>query len=358
MNIFKYFQKFATKDTLTDEEIRQKNLRALQYCKTPKELNDALNKFKYGIVIDENVVTENIDYNKYLTISPQDFLTYCCGTCWDYTEFESWFFDNFFNYKFTKKPLRNGYYSLYYMQHQDNDNDMPSHAWLAYMKDNRVYAFESSWKMEQGIHEYSSEFDMLLDYDSKQRKCFEEEHLTKGLIFKYERINSYNLDVETFMKRIYINNGKVVKSDYKEYPIEVEALEHTEGFLDALDVVNSLSEEDKKMFGDHYKDSLNIVSRKIQYDYGMPIGFCDAYKNSKTNNAVIICAVKNEYRKKGVAKKLVNRVLNNLKLQGFEKAIWVCDKKNFSSIHTALACKFIKYAESKNQLKFIYELNG
>ena len=79
--------------------------------------NNRLNKYDYGIVVDGKAYTNNIDFSKYTTIDPDTFELYQCGTCWDYTEYESKVFEDKFCFDFTLNALKHDReFSLYYMQ--------------------------------------------------------------------------------------------------------------------------------------------------------------------------------------------------------------------------------------------------
>ena len=169
---------------------------------SPEGLNKILNGFKYGIVLHGEGKTQtgkDIDYSKYITSDIRTFLTYSTGTCWDYTNFEAWWFENKLGYKITNKPLKNGTFSTYYIMHRDKDGDMPSHTWLAYMKSGKVYLFESSWKDKVGIKEFDSEAEMIDYYEKAHR----EYHKTNNEVFICKYIpDNVEVDVETFMKKV------------------------------------------------------------------------------------------------------------------------------------------------------------
>lgn len=116
-------------------------------------LNDTLNDFNYGIVVDGQVVTENLDFDKYRTLSSKEFLKYKTGVCWDYTHFEALYFTRMLEMPLVKGDwLRfDNTFSMYYMEFDDKDGDQPTHTWLAYRLNDRIYAFESSWKSYRGL---------------------------------------------------------------------------------------------------------------------------------------------------------------------------------------------------------------
>lgn len=139
-----------------------------------ENLNDALNDFNYGIVIDGQVVTENLDFEKYRTLSSKEFLKYKTGVCWDYTHFEALYFLDVLRMKLIQDDwLRfDNAFSMYYMEFDDKDGDTPTHTWLAYRLNDRIYAFESSWKPYRGITEFASEEEMIQTYIDRQERFY------------------------------------------------------------------------------------------------------------------------------------------------------------------------------------------
>lgn len=175
--------------------------------KTPQDLNKILNKFDYGFVDSSGFdhVGFDLDFDEYTTMEPRNVLKYAVGVCWDYVETEAFLFNKLFNYKITNKTLKNGTYSLYYMQHEDKDGDMPTHTWLAYMENNKIYLFESSWKSEQGIKQFDNEKDMIRYYDKKQRDFYKSQGnpLTNFVCLKYMPLNAYQKTPHDYMKTVY-----------------------------------------------------------------------------------------------------------------------------------------------------------
>ncbi len=46
-------------------------------------------------------------------------------------------------------------------------SEEPTHTWLSYETNNKVYVIESSWESNRGIHEYDTKEEMLEDYIMK-----------------------------------------------------------------------------------------------------------------------------------------------------------------------------------------------
>ena len=173
------------------------------------DFNDMLNDFNYGIVIDGHIVTENedidLDFDKYRTLSSKEFLEYKTGVCWDYTHFEALYFLDVLRMKLVQNDwLRfNDTISMYYMEFDDKDGDTPTHTWLAYRLNDRIYAFESSWKPYRGITEFASEEDMIQTYIDRQERFYRsiDNPIYSPKVWKYLPMKT-GLDCVQFMKRI------------------------------------------------------------------------------------------------------------------------------------------------------------
>jgi len=196
-----------------------------------KEFNEFLNNnFDYGYVYDyqlgKPIRSKSIDFDKYKTVDVETFARYRIGSCWDYTNYEAFVFNKKFQYKnISKGKLKNNTFSTYYIQFASADGKNPSHTWLGYMKNNKVYSFESSWKSHQGIKEFNTEKEMV-EYYWKEHKEFSNKtsKTDKGFVCKFPPlafslgVHKEELTAEEFMDYIY-KYGCIIKSDFKEYPV-------------------------------------------------------------------------------------------------------------------------------------------
>lgn len=176
-----------------------------------ENLNDALNDFNYGIVIDGQVVIENkdteLDFEKYRTLSSKEFLKYKTGVCWDYTHFETLYFLDVLRMKLVQNDwLRfDNTFSMYYMEYYEDDYTDPSnHTWLAYRLNDKIYAFESSWKQYKGITEFASEEDMIHAYYDRNVRMYRKAgiRLSNPTLHKYLPMKP-GLDWREFVRRIH-----------------------------------------------------------------------------------------------------------------------------------------------------------
>lgn len=165
-----------------------------------KELNSYLNKFRYGILIGDKVITKNIDYKKYKTIDIPTMDKYRVGTCWDFSNYEyHWLKDH--NYKC----------KVFFMC-IDNNDECPSHSFVLVYLNNKVYWLESSWFIYQGIHEYDNEEDALFDVINKHNN-----HFNKNNKYKmYYRQYTPNKDLVGISPTKYMD---IMLKDVKEYEI-------------------------------------------------------------------------------------------------------------------------------------------
>ena len=160
------------------------------------DLNNYLNKFSWGCVTYNNGfnITDgnNIDdWIQYKILSPKKFILAHCGCCWDYTNFEYYFF---------KKYYSDINIKCYYIEY----NNGATHTWLSYFKNNKVYTFESSLKQHTGITEFQYEEESLLYY--KQIVI----PTVKDYVI-YEYIPIINVNALEFMAYIF-KTGKLIKN--------------------------------------------------------------------------------------------------------------------------------------------------
>ena len=199
--------------------------------KTIEEFYKCLcDNFQYGIVYDKDTAcpkpSGRINFDKYRTLSVDEMLEYRIGVCWDYVELESYYFKKKFGYDNTVGKLQNKKFSVYYIQFEDEDKDNPTHTWLAYMNNGKVYSFEVSWYSERGIKEFDTEMDMIEHYWKIHKEhCSKQCKVYRGLVLKYKPFcydfaTGFNLDCEQFMDAV-LKKGKVIKSEFKSYPVSL-----------------------------------------------------------------------------------------------------------------------------------------
>lgn len=160
-DMYKY-GKFYDKSTLND--IHLSSLNMVQITESSNQtndinvmgkirlLNDKLNSFKYGYYdFKKRRVNTTGNFNNYVTLSPNEFETYQVGVCWDFAEYEKYYFD---------KYLPSVKYQLWYIELQNKMCE--THTFLSFNLKNKYYWFESAWGDHQGIHEFGT-IDKLVD---------------------------------------------------------------------------------------------------------------------------------------------------------------------------------------------------
>ena len=96
-----------------------------------------------------------------------------------------------------------------FSQYQIQSNIMiKNHTWIAYMKNKKVYLFESAWKHLTGIKKFNTEQEMMEYYYNVFIRDY---NVSKAIIKKYPLFVNYDLSPIEFFN--YINEkGKIVFS--------------------------------------------------------------------------------------------------------------------------------------------------
>ena len=164
-------------------------------------LNNKLNSFDYGILVNNKPVIEDVDFNKYYrSITVEEFESYKIGVCWDYVNYEAkWLKDN--NYDFS---------TVFIMI--DEGKNYPTHTFVLLHLNNKVYWFESSWTVYQGIYEYETYEDAVNDIVEKHKEFIQTQYSIDDDSYVYileydtEGLDNHLTDIE-FMNNITEQNG-------------------------------------------------------------------------------------------------------------------------------------------------------
>lgn len=149
-----------------------------------------LDKDGKNIFDSDNV--ENIFNKEYHLMSPNELLNKRVGVCWDQVELERNLFEE-----------NNIKYETYFI-YIDDERSLPSHTFLVYYDNSKVYWFEHSWFDERGVHEYNDLNELLNDVEIKFIKSRENE-IKSDLdihIYKYNKPN-YNISCDEFYNFIF-----------------------------------------------------------------------------------------------------------------------------------------------------------
>ena len=168
------------------------------------EIMNIMNNIEYGFrdedgnnIIDTDIEKWDNEFNNFYYLqTPEELLKSKCGVCWDQVELERKLFNNF--------DIKVKTYFIYIV-----DNDMlPSHTFLTYEFNNKYYWFENSWGVYKGIHEYTSELELLLDV--KNKFMTEHNYVSKNCnlyIYQYQEPKNH-ITCDEFYK--YIETQKLI----------------------------------------------------------------------------------------------------------------------------------------------------
>lgn len=163
-----------------------------------QKIMDVMKQIEYGFLDNNgNNIFDDLEveytFNKvYYLMTPEELLNKKVGVCWDQVELERKLFE--------ENNIKNETYFIYI----DDKNNLPSHTFLVFYMNNKVYWFEHSWFDEKGIHEYNNLNDLLNDVEIKFVKSRENE-VEKGLdvhIYKYNK-PKYNISCAEFYNYIF-----------------------------------------------------------------------------------------------------------------------------------------------------------
>jgi hypothetical protein len=224
-----------------------------------KNIMDIMNTIEYGFKDENGNNLFNIDSEKfanefdqfYYLQAPFELLNTRCGVCWDQVELERKLF------KENAIPFK-----TYFIYMVDNDS-FPSHTFLTYEMNHKYYWFEHSWEKYQGIYEYESELDLLLNIKELFRKEYDDANKDYLLfIYEYQKPKEHITCTELYR---YIGTQKLIKTNSPLYFYHlVDKNCNMENGLMSLQYMY-----DKKMFDLFDKNVLKYKNR-ILNDWNIP----------------------------------------------------------------------------------------
>jgi hypothetical protein len=166
------------------------------------KIMDVLNEIDYGFkdkndfnILNDVQKWDTEFYKFYYLLSPEELLEKKCGVCWDQVELERKLFED---YKIDYKT---------YFIYIDDKKNLPSHTFLTFNYNNKIYWLEHSWYDYRGIREYNNLNDLLDDLISKFIKSRENE--IDGnydiLIYQYNK-PKYHISCDEFYEYIKTQN--------------------------------------------------------------------------------------------------------------------------------------------------------
>lgn len=179
-----------------------------------QKINDIMrimNSIEYGFkdengknIFNANPKKWNDEFYKFYYLqTPEELLKSKCGVCWDQVELERKLFQE-----------NNIQVKTYFIYIVDNDT-LPSHTFLTYENNHKHYWFEHSWEPHQGIHEYESELELLLDvkevFKNENKDVSENSSL---YIYEYQKPVKH-ITCNEFYK--YMETQKLIKTNQPLY---------------------------------------------------------------------------------------------------------------------------------------------
>lgn len=138
--------------------------------------------------------------DNYLLQSPNEVIKNKIGVCWDQVELERYYF------KGHDENIK-----TYFLAYYDN-KDCPTHTFLTFEKEGKYFWFEHSWEKFRGIHEYSSEKELLLDVRNKFIQYELNNHYQKvGLVLHEYQKPKYHISTQEFFK--HCDYGRYIDFD-------------------------------------------------------------------------------------------------------------------------------------------------
>lgn len=310
-----------------------------------QKIMNVMEEIEYGFLDkNRNNICDNVDledtFNKvYYLMSPEELLNKKIGVCWDQVELERKLFE--------ENNIKNETYFIYI----DDKNNLPSHTFLVYYVDNKVYWFEHSWYDEKGIHEYNNLNDLLNDVEIKFIKSRENE-VPKGLdvhIYKYNKPN-YNISCNEFYNYIFTQK-KIF--NFKIETATISDLERIKYYKlkTIVEYAKSLSEEEMTKIDNYICESVPALIKEYK----------NIIYNKKIIGSILIrkiddgllldeIFIEKEYRNKGIGSSIIkDYVLNN----DYNIYLWVYkDNIKAFNLYKNLGFKIKEETDSRYYMEF------
>lgn len=155
-------------------------------------------------------------------------------------------------------------------------------------------------------------------------------------------------------------DGSLTKEGLERYKTSNNRSKQME---DVKKIISNLNEKDKDYIGNgEWVDSDSVIYRNIKYIDKKPAAFIDVYDMKKyyDKKGVVAVAVDPEYRRRGIAKELVDGMLENFKNDSsIDGLIWMVDEDNIWSINLASSFGFKEnydIEKDENTILFYYDL--
>lgn len=269
-----------------------------------KQIMNTMEKIEYGFLDKEgrNIFDDtNVDYvfNKvYYLMSPEELLKKKVGVCWDQVELERKLFN--------EKNIHNETYFIYL----DDKQSLPSHTFLVYYENNKVYWFEHSWYDEMGMHEYNNINSLLNDVEFKFRKSKKAEAKSDFdiHIYKYNKPN-YNISCDDFFKYIFtqakVYNYRLINASSND----IERIKYYK-LKTIVDYANNLSDDEMKEIDNYICESvLSLINDYKNIIYNNKIIGSFLVENIDKGLLLDEIFIEEEYRNMGFGSSIINELI-------------------------------------------------
>lgn len=126
---------------------------------------------------------------------------------------------------------------------------------------------------------------------------------------------------------------------------------------DIKDIIDTFTDSEKEDIGGYFFDKYNTVYYDIEYDGSNPIGFIAVVSRIKGPHGFVMLGVKKDYRGKGIAKKLANKMLEEFKISGKCSTLtWNVSFGNTASEKVAKSVGFKFYKKYNTYNEYYYDL--
>ena len=310
-----------------------------------QKIMDIMEQIEYGFLDnDGNNIFDDLEveytFNKiYYLMSPEELLKKKVGVCWDQVELERKLFE--------ESNIKNETYFIYI----DDKNNLPSHTFLVYYIDNKVYWFEHSWFDEKGIHDYNNLNDLLNDVEIKFIKSRENE-VPNGLdvhIYKYNKPN-YNISCDEFYNYIFTQK-KIF--NFKIETATINDLERIKYYKlkTIVEYAKSLSEEEMTKIDNYICKSVpTLIKEYKNIIYNKKI--IGSILIRKIDDGLLLdeIFIEKEYRNKGIGSSIIkNYVLDN----DYNLYLWVYkDNIKAFNLYKKLGFKIKEETDSRYYMEF------
>lgn len=164
--------------------------------------NAQMNVMEYIIPNDGNIiykVTSDDFINRYRVLTPNEFKKWNGGVCWDYVVYEADYF---------KKHFKNVKFETYFHCFIDGKTN-PTHTFLLFYLNGKVYWFESSWKSHVGVWEFANK-DTALSFIVKELYKDLDHKPNKQITIIYDALSPNMMGMGCVEYMEYMNSQKEI----------------------------------------------------------------------------------------------------------------------------------------------------